>query len=133
MAAFDEHLAEVLRARCAISDREPQRALQLVRAVNQHELALMTRAQALVALDRTGESIDLVFEEGSKRHDFSLITDALRMAVRHRDEERARKIAQRVLAARVSPGVELEVLPTCQRFGMGVGDQALVGKILRER
>lgn len=132
VAAFDEHLAEVLRARCAISDRDPQRALQLVRAVNQHELALVTRAQALVALDRIGESIDLVFEEGSKRHDFSLITDALRVAVRYRDEERVRKIAQHILAAHVSPGVEMEALNALQMAERTASNWNAVARVTRQ-
>lgn len=115
----DAQLGEVLRARCALYGGDPAGALELIRAVNSHELAVMTRAEALVELGRVSEGVKLVFKESASRQDFALATEALRMAMRHEEVGLVREVAQWILAAGPSAAVQLEAryaLRSVERF-----------------
>ncbi len=110
----DPDLAEVLRARVDLSQGNTQEALTRVRGPARSELVMETHADALVASGRAEEAARLVFDEGSRRGDIPLVTEALEIAMGGGQLSYAREIALHLLADEHGRPVHLKALRAFQ-------------------
>lgn len=110
VAQVDPDLAELLQARVALEEGDAQRALEIVRGVEQTELALMTKADALVQLGQPADAWEALFDDGLRRSDVELLLAALDLAKAHDLRAEVRQSAQRILDRGASAGVSGRVL-----------------------
>ncbi|WP_028048816.1 helix-turn-helix domain-containing protein [Cellulomonas sp. URHD0024] len=116
LEARDSDLAEVLRARINLSQGDTQTAMTRVRALTQSELALETHADALVAAGRVMDAATLVFNEGVRRGDTPLVTEALEIAMKGGQLAYAREIALHLLADDQGRPVHLTAVRALQQI-----------------
>lgn len=116
LAKLDSDLADVMRARAALTQGDPASALTYVRGLERNELALEAHADALVASGRAEEAARLVFEEGLARGDIPLATEALEIAMDNGLFGPAHEIALRLMAREDARPVRLKVLRALQRI-----------------
>ncbi|KQY47975.1 hypothetical protein ASD18_12170 [Cellulomonas sp. Root137] len=114
LGQLDSDLADVMRARAALSQGDPESALRLVRGIDRNELALEVHADALVASGRAEEAARLVFNEGLSRGDVPLATEALEIATDNGLSETAREIGLTLLGRDDVKPVRLKVLRALQ-------------------
>lgn len=94
----DPDLADVLRARLAISEGDADQALVYVRGLTRNELALDAHADALILKGDAEQAARLLFDEGSKRGDIPLMAAGLEIAIQHGLLDSAHNIALHLLA-----------------------------------
>jgi nucleoside phosphorylase len=114
LAKVDSDLADVMRARSAIAQGDPESALRYVRGLERNELALEAHADALVASGRAEEAARLVFDEGLARGDIPLATEALQIATDNGLSDTARAIALNLLGRDDGKPVRLKALRALQ-------------------
>lgn len=116
LGRLDRELADVIRARVLLSQGEPEAALRHVRGLERNELALEAHADALVASGRAEEGARLVFDEGMRRGDIPLATEALEIAMSNGLAETASDIALNLLGRDDGKPVRLRALRALQRI-----------------
>lgn len=116
LGRLDRELVEVMRARVLLSQGDPEAALQCVRGLERNELALEAHADALVASGRAEEAARLVFDEGLRRGDVPLATEALEIAMDNGLSDTARDIALNLLGRDDGKPVRLKALRALQRI-----------------
>ena len=112
---LDRDLADVMRARVLLSKGEPEAALRYVRGLERHELALEAHADALVASGRAEEAARLVFDEGIRRGDIPLATEALGIAMDNGLTAIARDVALNLLGRGDGRPARLKALRALQQ------------------
>lgn len=116
LGQLDRELAEVMRARVLLSEGDPEGALRYVRGLERNELALEAQADALIASGRAEEAARLVFDEGLRRGDIPLATEALEIAMDNGLADTARDIALNLLGRDDGKSVRLKALRALQRI-----------------
>jgi nucleoside phosphorylase len=116
LGQVDCDLADVMWARTALSEGDPETAMRYVRGLERNELALEAHADALIASGRAEEAARLVFEEGLHRGDITLATEALQIATENSLPEIARDIALNLLGHDDGRPVRLKALRALQRI-----------------
>lgn len=111
----DSALADVMRARTALSQGDPASALHYVRGLERNELALEAHADALVASGRAEAAVNLMFNEGLRRGDIPLATQALEIAIDNALTAAARDIALNLLGRDDGKPVRLKALRALQQ------------------
>ncbi|WP_432893028.1 helix-turn-helix domain-containing protein [Kribbella sp. CA-245084] len=116
LAELDRELADVMRARVALGLGNPAEALRFVRGIDRNELVLDTHADALVASGRPEEAARMVFDEGLRRGDIPLATEALEIAMDNGAANIGREIALNLLGREDGKPVRLKALRALQRI-----------------
>ncbi|MEU4529110.1 helix-turn-helix domain-containing protein [Micromonospora ureilytica] len=116
LGQLDRDLADVMRARVQLSQGDPEAALRYVRGLERNELALEAHADALVASGRAEEAARLVFDEGMRRGDIPLATEALVIAMSNGLTQTGRDIALNLLGRDDAKPVRLKALRALQQI-----------------
>lgn len=116
LGQLDRELADVLHARVLLSQGDAATALRYVRGLERNELALEAHADALVACGRAKEAAQLVFDEGVRRGDIPLATEALVIAMTNGLSDTAGEIAHKLLSRPDGKPVRLKALRALQNI-----------------
>ncbi|MEU8116922.1 helix-turn-helix domain-containing protein [Micromonospora sp. NPDC048947] len=116
LGQLDRDLADVMRARVQLSQGDPEAALRYVRGLERNELALEAHADALIASGRAEEAARLVFDEGMRRGDIPLATEALEIAMGNGLTGTGRDIALNLLGRDDAKPVRLKSLRALQQI-----------------
>lgn len=106
----DSELGELLKARIALETGSPQRALEIVRSLEESGLTLMTRAEALGDLGKSLEAWQVLFDGAGSNNGVEVLFVALGLAAAKGLHEEARKTAQALLNRGVAGGAKVRVL-----------------------
>jgi len=112
VSARDPELGELLKARIALENGSPQKALEIVRGLEESGLTLITRAEALGDLGRPAEAWQVLFDGAGSNDGVEMLFVALDLASVKGLHDEARKTAQALLNRGVAGGAKVRVLQT---------------------
>lgn len=122
ISARDPELGDLLRARIALETGAPQRALEIVRGLEENGLTLTTRAEALSDLGRPEEAWRVLFDGAGAHDGVELLFVALDLAAAKELHDEARKTAQALLNRGVVGGAKVRVLQSLRSVERATGN-----------